>query len=372
MRKYALFLAGAAVVATAALLSGPPAQAAPSQTGQGIMVNLQGSGDFIITGNQVWKYCNGPDNCTDLNNNPIDPASSYFDNAWDGNPGTLQSCTPSTKCTSLGTPPDPGAPAPDPTWVYGPGHSDGYACKVNKCTFWTGGDLQGLTYTQTRTSTVGTGSTQRTATYQYTYNVTPTQTSVDARTAWYLFQTSTTGTTVSINIDALIAGESVVVNSNFPCSSGMPGTPKCGKFSFNLGTPGYNSIDDRVQNLQVTVTDSNNMVVSTATPGNTVNDGVPFGSLTFTYTTNAGSNGNTQYLQNGDAQTVMTANDVPGNGFGPTDLEDATMDTVPVTLGQGDYTVTLTGTVKGNNALASITFTVSQQIHISAENCTNS
>jgi hypothetical protein len=369
------FLALSVLIVLTALLGAPSsAPAAPSQTAQGIMVNLQGSGDFIITQNQTWKFCNGPDSCTDLNSNTVAPASSYFTNAWDGNAPTLVSCTPSTKCTNLGTPPAPGAPGADFTWVYGPGHANSYACASNKCTFWAGGDLQGLSYTQTASSSAGSGSTARTATYQYTYNVTPTQTSVAAQTAWYLFQSSG-GTTATINIDAQIAGESVVVNNTFKCLSGVPGTARCGKFSFNLGTPGYDATNDRVQNLTVTVTDvtdpNNPVVVETVNPGNTVIDGDPFGSLTFDYTTNAGSNGATQYLQNGDAYSVMTTNDVPGGGFGPTDLEEAIMDTVPATLGPGSYTVTLTGTVKGNSASSNLPFSITNQLHISAENCTN-
>jgi hypothetical protein len=117
--------------------------------------------------------------------------------------------------------------------------------------------------------------------------------------------------------------------------------------------------------------DTDNNVVSTATPGNTVIDGNPFGDFTFNYETNAGSNGHKEYLQDGDAYIVMTTNKVPGGGFGPTDLEEAIMDTVPVTLGPGDYTVTLTGLVKGNSASSNLPFTVTNQLHISAENCTN-
>jgi hypothetical protein len=174
-----LLLAEAVIVQTA--------QAGPAQTGQGIMVNMQGSGDFIITQNQVWKFCNGPDNCTDVDSNTVSPASSYFDNAWDGNQPTV-SCTPSggSHCTVLPT--VPGAPGADPTWVYGPGHADGFACAANKCTFWNGGDLQSISYTQTAQVSTGSGGTSGTWIYTYTYDVTPTQTSVDPKTAWYLFK----------------------------------------------------------------------------------------------------------------------------------------------------------------------------------------
>jgi hypothetical protein len=115
----------------------------------------------------------------------------------------------------------------------------------------------------------------------------------------------------------------------------------------------------------------------------------------FCYTTNAGSNGNTSLLLNGDArgilngvslygpepcdlgtQTTTTSPDTfAGNNNGGADgsaLAYAKMDEQTVSsLGAGDYKVTLTGTVKGNNDLANIAFSVTSQPHISAGNCTH-
>jgi hypothetical protein len=361
-------------VAMFGFLTGGEALAGPAKTGQGIMVDMSGEGDFIITQNEVWKYCNGPDGCTDVDGNAVSPASSYFTNAWDGNAPTV-SCDFPTRCTSLGTPPSPGVPSPDASWVVGPGHGQSDACGKNKCNFWNGAALDGVVYTQTATATAGSGNQKRTATYTYTYKVLPVAASYAAKTAWFLFRRSG-GTTATITLNAYIAGESLVVNNTFPCKSNVPGTAACGKISFNLGVPGYytpsslNIADSRVQNLKIEVKQGDN-VVNTIYPEHEIQAGTPFGSLTFTYATNAGSNGNVEYLQNGDAKTIMLSNDVPGGGFGPTDLEWGVMTPVQLSLGAGNYSVTLTGEVKTNSALASLPFSVTNEIHVSAESCTN-
>ncbi|HWG21631.1 MAG TPA: hypothetical protein VG225_13960 [Terracidiphilus sp.] len=322
---------------------------ATNYTGQGISVTMTGGGDYVITQNLVYKF-----NFT--------TASGFFTNAWDGNAPTV-SCS-GGKCGVTPTPAAPGAPLADASKVSGT--QPGSACETNECTFFSGGTLTGLTYTQTAKVTPVSGAI---FTFTYTYVVTPTTSSVDPLTAWDLVQSSGDDAVV-VPISATIAGESVVVNSTFKCVSGVPGTAKCGKFSFNLGTPGYNLADNRVSGLVVTVTNASSVVVFSQGAYSTVEDGVPYGTLTFPYTTNAGSNGATAYLQSGDAYTIMQSNDVPGGGFGPADLEEAVMDTVSPSLGPGSYTVTLTGTVKGNSASASILFSVSQQLHISAGDCT--
>lgn len=48
------------------------------------------------------------------------------------------------------------------------------------------------------------------------------------------------------------------------------------------------------------------------------------------------------------------------------------LDAVPVALGEGSYSVTLTGTVKGNTATAGdISFSVSKQINVVTPGCSN-
>ena len=315
------------------------------------MMNMQGTGDFIVTGTATYHF------------NPTE-ASAYYNNTYSGTYSV--SCTGGggggVNCLPGNQPATPAAPTPDPTEVAGNGQGGPGACQQNKCTFWSGGSLTGLTYTQQVKNVPGV-NTKGNWTFTYNYAVTPNVASVDPETAWDL--TSQTGGdgNAQINIDAQIAGESMVTSSQWPCASGTPGKASCGKFSFSLGNTDGTS---RVQNLTITVYDSSGNIVgapyfatSTLTSG-----------ITFAYTTNAGSNGNTQYLQNGDASTVLNINDVPGHGFGPSDLQEAIMTTVPLSLAAGTYNVVLTGVVKGNSGTADLPITVSGQVTVSAENCT--
>jgi hypothetical protein len=322
------------------LVCASAAFAGPTQTAQGIMVNLQAGGDFILTQNQLYQFNAGT-------------ATTYFDNNWDGN-------APTVICTggACGTAPAaPGAPSPNPQEVNGTPAAPG-ADQINECTFFNGGTLAGLSYTQT--AQISTGVKGTVYTYRYTYNVVPRVTSVDPLTAWDLVNT-TGGTSATINVNAQIAGESVVISNQFK-------TP--GKFSFSLLE--NDSVTSRVQNLVVTVTDANNNTVATANPGSTLVFDSPAGSLDYAYTTNAGSNGATGFLKNGDALSILNTDVFSGNdngGANGTDLAEAIMDQVRVTLTPGSYNVTLTGTIKDNTGTTSTGFNVTQQIHIIGQGC---
>jgi hypothetical protein len=321
-----------------------PTHAASAHTGQGIMVNLQASGTFSIVNNQLYKF------------NP-DEAATYYTNAWDGS-------APTVSCTGPGcgtAPTAPAAPSPSASQL-----SHFLTQQICQCAFLDGTSLPSTTYTQTATVSTGSGKTGATYTYTYTYDITPTVSSAAPLTAWDLVQ-STGGTSTEIDINAQIAGESVVQNKTV-------GT----KYSFSLYESDGTS---RVQNLAVTVTDASNTVVASATPGSTIVQNAPGalpgdpGAVDFTYTTNAGSNGVTSLLENGDARTILNTDSFAGNDNGGADgsaLAIANMDPVPLNVGPGDYTVTLTGTVKGNNALADLSFTVTQTIHIIAPGCSGS
>jgi hypothetical protein len=336
-RATGLFRRWAGFAATAALgitLVGVPAAHAggASQTGQGIMVNLDAAGDFAIVETDTYEF-------------DVTAASAYFTNAWDGN-------APTVTCTGPGcgtAPAAPSAPTPDASKVSGP---SGLA-HTQRCIFLDGGDLAGTNYTQSVKVSTGSGKTGATYTYVYTYNATPTQ-SVAPFTAWNLVDTHGGGL-AHVAIAAEIAGESVVKSSNAKIGT---------KFSFSMvegdGT-------NRVQNLAVTVTNAATGESTTANPGSTVNFPVDF-----TYATNAGSNGATGLLKNGDARTILNTDSFAGNNDGGADgsaLAKVSMDATPFDLGAGDYNVTLTGTVKGNNALADVPFTVTQIVHVIAKGC---
>jgi hypothetical protein len=347
------------LAASLALAASAGAVAGNAITAQGIMVNLAGSGDFGVTGTTLYRFNPGT-------------ASGYFSNTWNGVAPTAN-CTGGSLCSSATAPAAPAAPAPDPGYVdssNGRSRSQG-ADQINECSFFRGGTLSGRTYMQTASvnqsvSVVSGRKTQTqtlTWTFTYTYNVTPLQSSVDSLTAWDFWKSNGDGGdgSADIDINADIAGESVVISNQYPH----------GKYSFSLNdavTP------NRVQNLVLTVSDVNG-VFGTATPGSTVYMNYPNGSLNFDYVTNAGSNGSAAakvYLQNGNAMTILNSDTFAGNNNGGADgsaLAKAVMDTVSLTLPAGDYNVQLTGLVKGNSAIADYSFSVSSQVHIIGVGC---
>ena len=94
--------------------------------------------------------------------------------------------------------------------------------------------------------------------------------------------------------------------------------------------------------------------------------------MDFFYTTNAGSNGVTLLLANGDARTLLNTDTFSGNNNGGADgsaLAIAIMDAVGVDLAVGDHSVTLAGTVKDNTATADIGFSVTQTLHVLTPGC---
>jgi hypothetical protein len=317
------------------------------------MVSFNATGTFAIVETQTYQ----------LN---IATASALFTNTWDGNAPSV-SCTGSPTACSNPAPPAPPAPAPDPNVLAGPntkgniGH-DGIVGD-NKCTLLNGGTLTSGTYTQTVKVSVGSGATGRTYTYTYTYNVTPTSNPVAALTAWDLVNDNGGGL-AHVDVGANIAGESALSSAKHDL-----------KYSFSI----VDGDGNRVQNLVVTVTDVNtSAVVGTFPAGSTVVTNAPGalvgdpGALDFLYTTNAGSNGVTSLLTNGDARTILNTDSFAGNQNGGADgsaLAWAVMDTVGLDLGPGDYTVTLTGVVKGNSASANLPFSVSQTLHIIGQGC---
>lgn len=311
-----------------------------NQTAQGIMVNLDASGTFTVVDNQQYKF-----NET--------TAAGYFGN--DLTSGPTVSCTGSpTNCASTNQPSTPTTPAANPQKVNGTPQAPG-AVQDNMCTFLNGGDLTGSTYTQSTTvpGLNGGGNWK----FTWTYTVTPSPTTVDPFTAWDLNKEVTGSASIDVNAD--IAGESVLVKNG--------GSWK--KYSFSMLE---SDLSNRVTGLTLTVKDGSSTVVETDYPNSTVNSPVDFA-----YATNAGSNGSTLKLQDGDARTILNNDSFAGNNNGGADgsaLALATMDTVSPTLDIGSYSITLTGTVKGNSidatsTGANISFSVTSHVQIIAPGC---
>lgn len=299
---------------------------AQTKTGQGIMVDLQAAGDYAIVTTETYEFNKST-------------AAGYFTNELDSS--VAPTCSPAAKCGSTA----PTAPAPDPSKVNSgsPGAND--VAGKNRCAFLVGGSLIGGTYEQK----VDVGSPPNKATWTFTYKISPTG-PVDPKTAWDLISSEGDGTTAAITVNASIAGESVVSNGK----NAKVGT----KYSFDLGTTEYPRVTDIALAL------NGEWVASPA-----VSIGFP---VDFNYTTNAGSNGDTSLLKDGDARTILNSDSFAGNDNGGSDgaaLARAVIEAVQLNLPVGTHTVTLTGVVKGNNALRDLPINVTATITVIAEGC---
>lgn len=175
------------------------------------------------------------------------------------------------------------------------------------------------------------------------------------------------GSNVTVPVGANIASESVVKNSNAKIGT---------KYSFSL-LDSYGL--SRVIDLVVSVSDGTNTAtyptdsqLLSNSPGALAGD---VGAVEFAYTSNAGMNGTTSLLRDGDARTILNTDSFAGNDNGGSDgtaLAWAQMNPVSLTLGTGDYTIGLTGTVKENSITLTtpVSFSVAQKLHITAQGCT--
>jgi hypothetical protein len=338
--------------------TGPIAAKNPNaaQTAQSIMANITGGGDYSFTMTNTYRFNKAT-------------AADYFNNAWDGNAPTVKSQTSGGNFCTPAQPATPSAPDPDYTKLNSgtPGKND--VTGDNECAFLNGTNLTGDTYPLTKvltTSCTSNGHTVTTTwTYTYTFNITPKNDGTHPNppasyTAWDIVDQ--TGSLADVPISAVIAGESVVVSSQFPT----------GKYSFSLFD---SSSSNRVQNLVLTITDANgNTVYDSSTEMDSTGtsllypDGIPsvlVYPVDFTYKGNAGVNGTAQaYLLEGYARGILNGtvskttpvnaiDKFPGNDNGGADgsaLAEALMSEVNVQLGAGSYNITLTGVVKGNSA----------------------
>lgn len=315
------------------------------------MVNLDSTGTYTFTDTQTFEF-------------DPDAAALYYTNAWDGNaPVYAEDCNGHGCPADPTDPATPSAPAPDAQVVRNEPNQG--IVHTDRCVFFAGGSLSSATYTQTvqQSYTTGSGGTRAsyTFTWTFTYNVAPTVDPVPQLTAWNEVGNSNGGG-ASIALGAFIAGESALKSRNQPL-----------KFSYSLlesdGTL-------RVQNVAFSLSDGTTSTAYTPivtyvhnAPGALTGDP---GAVDFAYATNAGSNGDTSLLVNGDARTILNTDSFSGNNNGGADgsaLAYAHADTDTVTLGAADYTMTVTGTVKGNSAVADLPFTITGHVIIIGKSC---
>lgn len=374
---------GVMAVAVAFLLGNEAfAQKGKSSTGQGLMMDIHVSGQFLIRGSETYAFDPltawlGDDN-TDGSGSPTGLLApvDYYNNIQDnasasGAGGTFTdvngflvgykigggSQTTPSLAQIIANAVNPGV---DATKVVT------QACAGNSTTgdwvvFADGGtsnQLRSLSYTRNSSWSV-TG--YKTVTYTWAFKVAPiADTPIVPLTGWYLAEVDNEGL-AKVNINGIVAGESVLVKDGVT------------KYSFGLTNSDGSS---RVSGVNVDVY-VDGMPYATNAPGHTVvsgndedPDGNPIGD--FYYFTNAGTNGTAiSSLANGDARSILNTDGFAGNndgGSGGTSLQHAVLDVSQFDLPAGIVKVVISGTVKGTLGAADIGFSVVKEINIITRN----
>jgi hypothetical protein len=326
-----------------------------TETAQGIWVDLQGTNDLSIQRTEVYQY---------------DPtaAAALVSNTLVSDP--VRTCAgPGCGATTL--PLDPNAPttAPDPDAAKVQALITAGGNSSFKCSLLDGSPVSGTTYTQKiSTAKIGSGNSAVTYTYTWSYAVTPSQSTYEPRTAWVLKSSQGDGT-ASVEIGGDVAGQSVLVKGGVS------------KYSFSLADDaGYN----RVTGLNIAVlAASDNAVLASAATASTLVSNAPGAqpgdpaAVDFLYEShNGGTNGDPSLLKTGmQAREILNTDGFAGNNDGGADgkaLAKAVITPVPFQLGEGQYLVQLTGTVKGNTASAtSSAFQIQKALRIVGVSCGN-
>jgi hypothetical protein len=401
VKKFApLSLCLAAALVAQSVGSASAASTNSTTTAQSIMVNLLGGGTYAVHENQTWKF-------------NLDAAAALFDNQWDGvapvvsagnvksSKNTAVSVTPGVVVAPCAlVQPTPTTPSPDASVVKHnahPGKDD--VVGVNECKLLDGTALVGTTYTinvsidatcsyvsdsraiqggpNAGKFNVETTTLTQTYTFTYTFVVTPLQASYAPFTAWYLIDQGGSGGAAKIPVSAFIAGESVQKSKQNPL-----------KYSFSILNSDGTS---RVSGLLVSADGGTPVAATSSVIKNNPADAATLtteagqvefgagGALDFFYIGNAGTNGDLSLLANNvDARTLLNGgiatriDTFAGNNNGGADgsaLAAAIVDTVDLDLANGDHTITVSGVVKDNSALANLPFTVSKTVHIITAGC---
>jgi hypothetical protein len=274
----------------------------------------------------------------------------------------------------------------------------------NACTFFDGGMLSDDTYTQDVTvngncnvcepcsgSGGGCGANlmacptigaqkykvaSKTANFKftYTYNITPTTNPVDPRTAWNL--DSSDSSPAHVEVSANVAGQSTLRKGANDCSATTCSPGSTWKFKASHTITDASGL--RVTDMKVGVYDSNDALVGTEKVQGT-DFTLSLGTGDYFYAQNAGTFGDTNQLLNGAVVSAIQQGSVCTPGRNRDDQcgndsvlgEKAVMD-APVRFDlstEGDYTLRVTGTVKGNAGTLNQPFSVCSSLTINAGSC---
>lgn len=370
-----------------ALLPLQQVQAAGTSTAQSIMIDTSGTPQTVaVVNTQQWRYDTAG-------------AATYFSNAWDNvvpSPSpSISDVLTSTSSQIVGIAPanEPACPPVAPLAPEAPpalqiklihdthpGQND--VVGNNQCNFLDGLALVGDSYTQNASSSttsctyktyqqqgskyvIKTRTVSRTDSYLYNYVIAPLQASYDPFTAWLLTGESNPDGTASVDVNALIAGESVSVSKNL-------GT----KFSFSLLQ--NDGITPRVSNVGVAV-DGGTVDTSGLLTYEDRNPSGPTPDLDYSYTANAllcnGTacsslvNGATALgILNGTASidTFLGNNNGGANGQA---LAAMQLSGVSINIGEGPHTVTTSALVKDNSGTAIGNVSVDLQVNVVSPGC---
>ena len=182
-----------------------------------------------------------------------------------------------------------------------------------------------------------------------------TDETVEARTAWHL--QNSTGGSADVSANILIAGESA-------------NTFKKGyKYSFTL-LDSYNL--SRVINVTIELKDGIGNVIGTESypflpVGNTLLDGTDANTLV--YNANCGPYGSSSVVPLLNGQTIASILSGDAHPSNNSEYAVALHTTDTYSLAAGTYTLTVSGTIKGNDGVASQSFSNTGSFTIHAENC---
>ena len=355
-------------VALAALMMGglllsPSIASAQTKTAQSAMFDNQAAGNFVIVGSESWAF-------------DADVAATYFMGSLVSGP--VATCTGASSntgrgCNSVYQPAAPSSPDPSPV----PNSNVNGTVNPQNCTFWDGGQLQvnapHATYTKSVNNVPGLTPTTGNAgnwKFEWTYSYSVVGNGlVAAKTAWILQSSNTNGASVSVT--GFFAGQSVQSKTN--------GT---GGWSFKASHTMLDSLGaSRLVGATATITDSDANTVCTLA----LSTGI-LSNQDFTYLGNAGRNGTTAQLFDDGVNTNGTVNEIQGgvstslngkkddfagnNGTGGDQavINGSTPSSCLIS-DAGDYTLNVTGTLKGVSGSSSLPVGVSSSVCISAGTC---
>jgi hypothetical protein len=321
------------------------------------MFSNTASGNFVITGEAIYAYNNAT-------------AAAYFTNVWN-NSAPVRTCSGSpTNCATSNAPLSaPAAPAADASKLNG-------KIGCNACNFWGGIALSlscGGPNTYTQSVTINGQNGNGNWKYEFTYNIgfsatgdaynsTPAE-----KTAWDLQSNDTIN--ADVGVTGFFAGQSTQLKNN-----------GSGGWSFKASHTLLDSLGaSRLVDATATIKDELAVTVCTLP---IVTNIVP--GQEFTYLGNAGRNGTTDNLFDNGITSNGTVNEIQdgvstalngkkddfagnnGTGGDKAVIDSDSTGTCPISA-EGNYTLHVTGALKGVSGSSSLPVSVSSSICINAD-----